>query len=239
MSANPNVTRWAPIIVEAHRAAGVSERELAAWTAATLALMHRESRGNPDATHRGSGAHGLFQTLPKFHNIHRGDPAAQIRYYAASMQKYRRQTGGDIPSGILLWASGPGALRKFVQTGEAAHNKVLPHLRNIQDMTAGRGWADYSAWLTGWQAAGAPTRRTHVGRRQLELADTTTTPGGRLASPWSGYVEWGGKRRKVGGRGPGGITGLQLAQKTSAAFLPLLIIGGALLALLTFWGAGK
>lgn len=238
MAANPKVTRFAPQIIQAFReTATYSEAELSQWVAATMALMHRESRGNPTATHKKTKAYGLFQTLPKYHPILH-DPQAQIRYFAKAMARYHRPTQGHIPSGLMVWASGPGALRKFVETGEAAHNKVVPHLRNVQDMTAGKGWRDYSGWLTGWTQKGSPTTNAFVGSRRYKLA-AQVTPGPPLASPWDGRVLWYSKSRKVGTRGPGGISSLQLDKVGGSQFLPFALLGMVIFAFFTFWGSGK
>lgn len=239
MAINKETTRWTPLIVQALREAGFPEKDLAMWTAAGLALMYRESRGNPDAEHSRTKAFGLFQAMPKYHPINRGNPLAQIRLWATSMGRYQRQTDGSIPSGLMVWASGPGALRKFVESGEAAHNKVLPHLRNIQDMTGGAGWRSASSFLTGWTEAGSPTTKTMVGRQRYDLAVANVRTGPALASPWDGRVYWYGKSRRVGSRGPGGVTGLTLARPELTGFLPLAIVAGLLMAFFAFWGGGK
>jgi hypothetical protein len=239
LPAEPNVTRWTPLVIQSLREAGIPERDLATWTAATLALIHRESRGNPDIEHRKSGAYGLTQQKEKFHPQHRGNPLEHLRHYARIMGRYYRgPTAGHVPSTLMIWASGPGALSKFVTTGEAAHTKVLPHIRNIQDMLAGRGWRDYSSWLTGWISAGSPTVRAYVGPQRLTLAEHTRGQETPLASPWDGRLIWYKKFRKVGKRGPGGRTSLVLPNGTTS-FFPLIAMAAALLALLTWWGAGK
>ena len=240
MQADPRVTRWTPLIVQALREAGFAESELARWTAAGLALIHYESRGNPSAQHGTTGAYGLTQQIGRWHPQHKGDPINHLRHWAGSMAKYYRggNTANHIPSTILVWGSGPGAVSAFVKSGETVHTKVFKHIRNIEGMTSGGAWQAYSSWLTGWTAAGSPTIQTAVEGRSHQLATTTTTPGGALHSPWDGYITWKGQKRKVGSAGPGGLMGLQLGT-SSPSFLPLLGLGAILIALLTWWGSGR
>jgi len=239
VKASPNVTRWAPLVVQSLREAGIPEKDLAQWTAAGLALIQYESRGNPEAQHGGTGAYGLTQQIAKWHPQHRGNPLEHLRHWGRSMAKYYKgNTAGSIPSTLLMWGSGPGAVRALVESGETVHNKVILHLRNIEDMTSGATWRAYSSWLHGWTAAGSPTTPTRAGGKNYDLARSGITPGSPLASPWTGRIVWRGKSRTVGKAGPGGVTGLQLGSKLPA-FLPLLGLGALLLALFTWWGAGK
>jgi len=236
---DPNVTRWAPLVIQSLREAGIPEGDLARWTAAGLALIHYESRGNPEAGHPSTGAYGLTQQIKRWHPQHRGDPLEHLRHWARSMARYYGgQTKGHIPSTILVWGSGPGAVKTFVASGETVHSKVFRHIRNIEDMTAGRTWRGYSSWLTGWTRASSPTQTTRIGGRSLELA-TAAAPGDPLASPWDGYIRWAGKKRKVGNPGPAGLMTLSLDSPSLRALLPVFGIGALILLFLTWWGSGR
>jgi hypothetical protein len=213
VAALAHVTRWASTLVDTLRSAGVPEREIPTAVATSLALIHYESRGNPDAQHPG-GAYGLTQQKKPWHPQHKGNPRAHLQHYAT---RYRANTkpggpaAGSPPSFLMAWASGPGNLKEFIDTGEIpvkARSFMFRHIRNVQNMTSGSTWRDYSSWVHGWVNAGQPTKTVTISGRRIDAAQHSVPSAGALKSPWDGYLRWQGKSRKVGEAGPGGVTDL-------------------------------
>ena len=118
---------------------------------------------------------------------------------------------GHPVSFLQAWASGSGNLYEFVKTGnipDRAKGFMFRQMRNVQNMSIGSTWRDYSSWVHGWINAGQPTRTTTIGNRRIETAQHSVPSAAPLASPYDGYLRWRGKSRKVGEQGPGGVTGL-------------------------------
>jgi hypothetical protein len=245
-SALPAVTRWTPTIVEVLRQVGVPERDIPQYTAVTLALIHYESRGNPDAQEGRTGAYGLTQQIKRWHPQHRGNPRAHLLHFATRMRVNTKPGGaasGSPQSFLQAWASGPRALAYFVDTGKipASPPQFFRQVRNIQDMTAGSTWAAYSSYVHGWIAAGHPTNGTTIDGKTLEMSPPTVATGGPLASTSDGRLYWKGKSRKIGAAGPGGVTGLTVGTagtsmpRTTLIALALLGVAG----IWVFWRAAK
>ena len=245
------VTRWTPTVVEVLRQSGIPERDIPQYTAATLALIHYESRGNPEAVHSTcpspTGAYGLTQQIKRWHPQHRGNPRAHLLHFASRVRANTKPggaTAGSIQSFLQAWASGPTALRYFVDTGKIPDRppQYFRQMRNIQDMVAGSTWRAYASYVHGWIAAGHPTTRTTLNGRTLEMSPpnlgSNMSP---LASPSDGRLYWRGKSRKIGDAGPGGVTGLtvgtagQTMQRNTMIALALLGVAGVWI----FWRAAR
>ena len=248
MAANPAVTRWTPTIVEVLRQAGIPESDIPQYTAVTLSLIRYESQGNPTIveTKRGTGAYGLTQQIKRWHPQHKGDPRAHLLHFATRMRANTKPggaTAGSPQSFLQAWASGPPALRYFVDTGKipASPPQFFRQVRNIQDMTAGSTWSAYSSYVHGWIAAGHPSSRTTIDGKSFDMSPPQVASVGPLASTSDGKLYWKGKSRKIGDPGPGGVTGLVVGTagtsmpRTTMIALALLGVAGIWI----FWRASK
>jgi len=214
MGAVDNVTRWTPTVAAVLREAGVPAADIAQYTAATLALIHYESRGNPTIVHRTSGAYGLTQQIGRWHPQHKGNPRAHLLHFAQRLRANTKPggpTAGNVQSFLQAWASGPPALDSFVTTGVIPSRppQFAQQMRNVQDMVAGRTWAAYASYVAAWIQAGQPTVTQTIDGRSFATSPPGLS-GVALASPSDGYLVWRGKRRKVGSAGPGGVTNIQV-----------------------------
>ena len=236
------MTRWAHEVQRALRAAGYPEEQLAAATAASLALIHVESGGNPTAQHGKTGAYGLTQQIKRWHPQHVGNASAHLDHYAGIIVKYGPKTGWHMPSQLLTWGSGPAALREYIASGDVtSHDKFFRHASNIRSMTGGKLWDAYSRFVYAWAEAGQPTERgtAEDGTSYTFASPLDSSDKPPLYSLWTGDVHLDGKTRKVGGQpGPGGVTGILLKAGWTAREMwiavavaaVLLLGGGALLA---------
>jgi hypothetical protein len=238
-----NVVKWAPVLMDVLRQAGVPEREIPTATAVSLSLLHFESRGNPSARHDRTGAYGLTQQLKKWHPQHVGNPRAHLLHYATRYRANTKPTGptaGNPQSFLQAWASGPPALRAFIESGAQTHSRVFQQLRNVQRMVSGDVWRAYSQWTHGWILDGQKTRRGPVEDGTVhELALPDVRMATALASPSTGYLVWGSKKRKIGERGPGGAMDVMAGTAGSDSQTRVGFILAGLLAavgLLAFWG---
>ncbi len=95
-----SVTRWAPAVERSlrqwHRRFRVPYR--AADSRQALRIMYRESRGDPRAVNRSSGAAGLFQWLPGWWRS-KGYPILSARWNIGMMAQYHasREAAGRDP----------------------------------------------------------------------------------------------------------------------------------------------
>ncbi len=78
---NPDVTRWAHLIEQEALRAGLDPREI---TSLALAIISKESSGQPGARNKGSNAVGLGQ---QFAWYKKGHPRAGERYFGAGPKK--------------------------------------------------------------------------------------------------------------------------------------------------------
>lgn len=226
-----NVSRWLPTVVEVLRQAGVPERDVPPYAAATLALIHYESRGNPTVveTKRGTGAYGLTQQIARWHPQHKGNPRAHLLHFATRLRANTKPGGaaaGSVQSFLQAWASGPRALDYFVRTGKIPEKppQFFRQVRNIQDMVAGTTWRKYAGYTASWIQAGQPTTRTNIDGRQFEVSPPNLPQSQPLASPSDGYLYWKGKKRKIGDTGPGGLTNLQLGTTKTTDRTTMIVV---------------
>ncbi len=232
MTALPSVTRWTPTVADVLRQAGVPTTDVAQYTAATLALIHYESRGNPEAQHGATGAYGLTQQIKRWHPQHRGDPRAHLLHYAQRLRattKPGAYAAGSVQSFLQAWASGPPALRFFVENGRYPDSppQMPQQVRNVRDMVAGSTWSSYASYVAAWISAGQPTSRQEINGRAFEVSPPGLT-GVALASPSDGFLYYRGQKRKISDAGPGGITGLDVrasAKSSKTTTWALLLLG--------------
>jgi len=216
MGALETVTRWTPTVASVLREAGVPQQDIAQYTAATLALIHYESRGNPTIveTRKGTGAYGLTQQIARWHPQHKGNPRAHLLHFAQRLRANTKPggaTAGNIQSFFQAWASGPPAVNYYVTHGRypSSPPQMPQQVRNITDMVAGRTWSAYASYVAAWIQAGQPTTSQQIDGRVFQVSPPGLSAVA-LASPSDGYLVWKGKRRKIGAPGPGGMTNIQV-----------------------------
>ncbi len=191
MKPHPDVTRWAPLLYEAFRLEGWSDPRdpetgatvtVTDVVAASLGVIHGESRGQHDLGPNGPGAFGLTQILLKFASPYSkgagsyrdldvyGDPLDHLREYARQVVKFLPSSNGHVLSALFKRGSGGGAVKHWVETGDCTRypwicsSEGIPnggHLLYFQRLATSFAPA-YGRWLLGWIEAGSPTQRVEL-----------------------------------------------------------------------------
>ncbi len=205
-----SVTRWAPLIVETGRNAGLPDQLIGPYTAEMMAMMHRESRGNPDAQNKAGrgphGAYGLWQFITKWYKTI--SPASTAREQAqraadAVIKTQLPNTGGNIPSAVTAFAAGGGALAGWVNGDDSTYfaKKSAPNVRRAH--APGGPVDSYAAWYATWASKGFPVVTATIERKsgKSETYQLAAAVGPVTVKPFStgyaGKLCWQNKCRTV------------------------------------------
>ena len=245
----PNVTRWAPMLVESARNAGIPDNRIPEFVVGAMSLMHTESGGDPDAEtdrSRAADVWGLFQMKRKFYgDVVKGPVDQYLNRAAKAVYKLGGNSGGHLPTAIFAFASGPGAVGHWVDTGDATEKYPwvaihLPYQHRLWTQRAPM----YGAWYASWADAGFPvttaeiTRKNGTKERYPVAKNIPISSSTSIAHQYDGVYRWKGKaRRYAPAQGQGAVrnqVGLPTRGELQVMFETAMAVpkGAAL-----FWGA--
>lgn len=99
--------------------------------------INQESGFDPDAYNAGSGASGIAQIMPEYHDVDVWNPEASLEYAANWMGQLVRQYG-SYRKALAAYNWGPGNVNRWDGRQQTLPNETRMYLTNI----LGEGWPD-------------------------------------------------------------------------------------------------